>query len=91
MFRKFTPTTSRCQTRRSFILKGYDMNMNAFTCLFSYTLTIMLCTLMYTLAFTIDDLFMELVLSGVASGMVGIMFTLMYKILTGGDENESTT
>jgi len=43
------------------------------------------------LAFTIDDLFMELVLSGVASGMVGIMFTLMYKILTGGDENESTT
>ena len=89
MFRKFTPTTSRCQTRRSFILKGYDMR--AFSTLFLYTLTVISSTLLYSTGVFTEELFMALVLCGVASGMLGVSFTLMYKILTAkGEENEYT-
>lgn len=67
------------------------MNMRAFSTLFLYTLTVISSTLLYATGVFTEELFMALVLCGVASGMLGVSFTLMYKILNGGDENESTT
>lgn len=65
--------------------------MRAFSTLFLYTLTVISSTLLYATGVFTEELFMALVLCGVASGMLGVSFTLMYKILNGGDENESTT
>ena len=65
--------------------------MRAFSTLFLYTLTVISSTLLYATGVFTEELFMALVLCGVASGMLGVSFTIMYKILTGGDENESTT
>ena len=65
--------------------------MRAFSTLFLYTLTVISSTLLYAAGVFTEELFMALVLCGAASGMLGVSFTLMYKILTGGDENESTT
>ena len=67
------------------------MNMRAFSTLFLYTLTVISSTLLYATGVFTEELFMALVLCGAASGMLGVSFTLMYKILNGGDENESTT